>query len=166
MMLNVVVHAAEQKIVQSRSAEVAGGAEFLHEEGDRLVRFDDPGADVVDEKNRAEIGTSEQAHQPIIQERRRKTEHQDRRDEPQREMQEHDDLVDTGRARVLPQEPDAGDFQREGLQPHQNPDENRLMAADQLAQTGFLPGRLRVHAGGGGDGYGSNRNRRARSTAC
>src|SRR5947209_17254598 len=60
----------------------------LFRSGDRLVRFDDPGADVVDEKNRAEIGTSEQAHQPIIQERRRKTEHQDRRDEPQREMQE------------------------------------------------------------------------------
>src|SRR5438874_11685650 len=37
VMLDVVVHATEQKIVQSRGAEVACDADFLHEKGDRLV---------------------------------------------------------------------------------------------------------------------------------
>ena len=101
---------------------------------------------MVDEENRAEIGTGQQAHQPVVQERRRKTKHQHRRHEPGREMHEQDDLVDACRARVLPQEPDAVDFQGEGLQPHENPDEDRLMAADQLAQASFLSSGLRVHA--------------------
>ena len=40
----------------------------------------------------------------------------------------------------------AVELQREGLQPHQDPDQARLPAADELAETGLRLGRLAVHA--------------------
>ena len=101
---------------------------------------------MVDEEDHDEIGTHQQAHQRVVQERRAGTEYQRRRHEPDGEVQHHHGLIGAGGARVAPQVAQAVELQREGLQPHQDPDQARLPAADELAETGLRLGRLAVHA--------------------
>src|SRR2546426_8644454 len=61
-------------------------------------------------------------------------------------MQQHDALVDPGAGWIAPQELQAVDFQREALQPDQDPDEDALVPADQPAQARLGERGLQVHA--------------------